>query len=214
MNKVRIMCLLVIVAIFFGAFPSLTNAQVQNLPKVSVLPDSPFYFLVSIGEQLSVFLTPGGSGKAKQEMLLADTRLAESYALLMKRKPSDVLTVLEKYEEYVLHITERLRRETGRGLETDQMVSIISERFYPQQMTLADLYVISPEQIQPAVFLAMQTSKDAYKKAITYLSPDQQGNLMRNTAAAKEQTLQYISNLRIQGNDLPYFPLETEQDAF
>lgn len=208
----RVASVVFFVLLLFWVSLSPMHAQVNKFQTPSLLPDSPFYFVVSITEQIKVFLSPGGPAKAEQDMSSANTRLAEVHELLKKQKPSVAVSVLPKFEALVNRVVGRLERETGRGLDTDQTIAIISEHIFSQHMTLADEYIMAPEQTKPAFLQTMQLSVDAYKKALGYLAPDRKQNIRINTQKKKERALDYFTILRNDGNEVPYLPLETSKE--
>ncbi len=78
---------LLIISVFLFSLGTGVLAQETELPSPGLLPDSPFYFLETIAEEIVTFFTFGDLKKAERYAILAAERLAEVQAVVEKGKP-------------------------------------------------------------------------------------------------------------------------------
>ena len=78
---------LLIISVFLFSLGTGVLAQETELPSPGLTPDSPFYFLEMIAEEIGTFFTFGDLKKAERYAILAAERLAEVQAVVEKGKP-------------------------------------------------------------------------------------------------------------------------------
>lgn len=94
MRKISLIVVLLVLVGFIGG----ASAQATELSNPGLTPDSPFYFLERISEEIRTFFTFGDLKKAARYTALADERVAEAEAVVDKGKPEFVEKTLERYE--------------------------------------------------------------------------------------------------------------------
>ena len=89
---------LLITLVFLLSLGTGVLAQETELPDPGMTPDSPFYFLEIIAEEIGTFFTFGDLKKAERHAALAEERLAEVQAVIEKGKSELAEKNLEIYE--------------------------------------------------------------------------------------------------------------------
>ncbi|MDI6903845.1 MAG: DUF5667 domain-containing protein [Methanocellales archaeon] len=93
-------------------FGGVVFAQEAELPNPGLTPDSPFYFLDTLGEKIVMFFTFGAEKKAERAFKIAEEKLAEVTAMAQKGKAEALEKASKKYEEYL-----GIAKEKGKDIE-------------------------------------------------------------------------------------------------
>ena len=73
----RKLTLIIILLLFLFSSAAGIFAQEAELPPPGLTPDSPFYFLDTLGEKIGMFFTFGTEKKAEKALKYADEKIAE-----------------------------------------------------------------------------------------------------------------------------------------
>jgi len=156
-------------------------AQETELPSPGLTPDSPFYFLETIVEEIGTFFTFGDLKKAERYANLASERLVEAKAVAEKGKPELTEKTLQRFENQLNNSIARAKKAQAEGENTEKVMEVLAK---VGQVTskhldvLAEIYEKVPEQAKPAIENAMEASLKGHEKAVEVLkAQDALGNV-------------------------------------
>ncbi len=148
------------------------SGQEADLPSPGLLPDSPFYFLETIVEEIVTFFTFGDLKKAERYATLAAERLAEAQAVIEKGKPEFVEKTLVRYENQLQKSMARVERAQTKGENTEKVMEVLArvgQATSKHLEVLGEVYEKVPEQAKPAIENAMKVSVKGHEKAVEAL---------------------------------------------
>ncbi len=161
--------LIIILSFLLLSFGTQISAQETDLPSPGLLPDSPFYFLEIIAEEIGNFFTFGDLKKAERYAALAAERLAEVQAVVEKGKPEFVERTLERYENQLNNSMARAERAQAKDQNTEQVMAKIGKATSVHLEVLAEVYKKVPEEAKSAIENAMKASVKGHEKAVEVL---------------------------------------------
>ena len=160
---------LLIISVFLFSFGTGVLAQEIELPSPGLLPDSPFYFLETIAEEIVTFFTFGDLKQAERYATLAAERLAEVQAVVEKGKPEFAEKTLARYENQLNNSIARAKKAQVKGQSTEKVMTRVGQATSKHLEVLAQVYEKVPEQAKPAIENAMKTSVKGHEKAVEVL---------------------------------------------
>ena len=160
--------LLITLALLFSLGPAVL-AQETELPDPGLTPDSPFYFLETIIEEIGTFFTFGDLKKAERHAVLAAERLAEAQAVVNKGKPELAEKTLERYRMQLQNSIARAEKAQAKGKNTEKVMARVGKATSIHLEVLAEVYEKVPEEAKPAIENAMKASLKGHKKAVEIL---------------------------------------------
>ena len=167
---------LLITSIFLFSLGTGVLAQETELPDPGLTPDSPFYFLEIIAEEIVTFFTFGDLKKAERYATLAAERLAEARAVVEKGKPEFVEKTMKRYETQLNRSITRTERAESKGENTERVMEVLTRVGKATSMhleVLAEVYEKVPEKAKPAIGSvienAMKVSLKGHEKAVEAL---------------------------------------------
>ena len=160
--------LLITSALLFSLGP-VVLAQETEFPDPGLTPDSPFYFLETIIEEIGTFFTFGDLKKAERYATLAAERLVEAKAVVEKGKPELVEKTLERYEMQLQNSIARAEKAQAKGKNTEKVMAMVGKATSKHLEVLAEVYEKVPEEAKPAVENAMEASLKGHEKAVESL---------------------------------------------
>ena len=161
--------LITILSFLLFSFGIQVSAEETDLPSPGLLPDSPFYFLETIAEEIITFFTFGDLKKAERYAALAAERLAEVQAVVEKGKPEFVEKTLARYESQLNNSIARAERAQVKGQNTEQVMAKVGQATSKHLEVLAEVYEKIPDQAKPAIENAMKASVKGHEKAVEAL---------------------------------------------
>ena len=164
--------LVFLISLFFLASFNFAQAQEVELPSPGLTPDSLFYFLEIIAEEIGTFFTFGDLKKAERHATLAAERLVEARAVVEKGKPEFVEKTLERYEMQLNKSMARVEKAESKGENTEKVIEVLAKvgRATSKHLeVLAEVYEKVPEEAKPAVENAMKASVKRHEKAVEAL---------------------------------------------
>jgi len=144
-------------------------AQETELPNPGLTPDSPFYFLETIMEEIGTFFTFGDLKKAERYATLAAERLAEAQVIAGKGKPELVEKTLERYAMQLQNSIARAEKAQTKGQNTEQVMARVGQATSKHLEVLAEVAEKVPEEAKPAIENAMKASLKGHEKAVQAL---------------------------------------------
>jgi hypothetical protein len=103
------------------------SAQEIKLPNPGITPDSIFYFLDIIMEEIGTFFTFGDLKKAERYATLAAERLAETQSLVEKGKPELVEKTLARYEMQLQNSIARAEKAQSKGQNAEKVMTRVGK---------------------------------------------------------------------------------------
>ena len=164
--------ILLITLLILISFTVGVSAQDTDLPEPGLTPDSPFYFLEIIAENVGTFFTFGDLKKAERYTVLATERLAEAKAVIEKGKPELVEKTMERYENQLNKSIARAEKAMEKDKNTEkatEFVAKIGKTTYTHLDVLAEVYEKVPEEAKPAIENAMKASVKRHEKVVEAL---------------------------------------------
>ncbi|MFH1582433.1 MAG: DUF5667 domain-containing protein, partial [bacterium] len=147
-------------------------AQETELPDPGMTPDSPFYFLEIIAEEIGTFFTFGDLKKAERHAALAVERLAEAQAVIEKGKSELAEKTLERYENQLEKSIARAEKAMAKGESTEKVIEVVARVGMATSKhleVLVEVYERVPEDARPAIENAMKASIKGHEKAVEAL---------------------------------------------
>lgn len=102
-------------------------AQEVELPDPGLAPDSPFYFLELIAEEIVTFFTFGDVKKAERHAALAIERMTEAQAMMIKGEPELVEKALERCEKHLAKASSKIESAAAKGENTAEVAQTVAE---------------------------------------------------------------------------------------
>ncbi|MBZ9578665.1 hypothetical protein KJA14_02335, partial [Patescibacteria group bacterium] len=117
---------LIITLVFLFSLGTGVLAQETEFPDPGLTPDSPFYFLEIIVEEIVTFFTFGDLKKAERYAILAAERLAEAQVIAGKGKPALTEKTLARYEDQLEKSMARVERAESKGENTEKIMEVLA----------------------------------------------------------------------------------------
>lgn len=147
------------------------TAEIQStLPEPGLTPDSPLYFLDTLGENIDLALTRSPEAKAKKAFSRAEEKLAEAKDMAEKGKGEAAENATKRHDDYVEKATENLGKAKALGRDIEALAAHIAEKTLKHQAVLARVYdkllAKGNENAAAAVQRAMEKSLNGHNKAL------------------------------------------------
>ncbi|WP_176233360.1 DUF5667 domain-containing protein [Candidatus Hakubella thermalkaliphila] len=205
--KIMLKKLLIVSVFSLLLFAGGAYAQTDTLPDPGMLPDSPFYFLKSWAEDVGTLFTFGDVAKCERLVNLAEKRLGEAKALLEKGKPEVAEKALARYQEQLNSALSKAQEAKGKGLDTDEVLTKVSEATLKHQAVLADVYERVPEQAKPAIQRAIEAGMRGYEEALKAISGQKREEILKKTEDKRRDVEKRLEDLRKKGVPIPTIPV-------
>ncbi len=118
------------------------NAQVNNLPSAGLTPESTFYFLDRLGENLREFFTFNSEAKAKLQIKFAGERISE-ISVMIKKKGANAKGI-EKAKTLLLgnvaYAAEIIQKEKTTGKDVSKLAKEIDDAFDEREKLLVQTF--------------------------------------------------------------------------
>ncbi len=163
---------LLTISVFLFSLGTVVLAQETELPDPGLTPDSPFYFLETIAEEIVTFFTFGDLKKAERYAVLAAERLAETQAVIEKEKPELAEKTMERYENQLEKSIARAEKAEAKGQNTEKVMEVVArvgKATSKHLEILAEVYEKVPEQAKSAIENAIKASVKGHEKAVEAL---------------------------------------------
>jgi len=161
--------LLIWIFLLFGFFAN-GWAQQTELPNPGLTPDSPFYLLEEIAEEIGTFFTFGDIKKAERYATLATERIAELKAMVEKGKSEAAEKALVRYQKQLESSLSRIKKAEEKGKDVSKVNEIVSEATGQHFIVLDQLLEICPEKARQAIVKAKEVSMNGQRTALKALA--------------------------------------------
>lgn len=145
-------------------------AQETEFPDPGLTPDSPFYFLEIISEDIVTFFNFGDLKKAARYAALASERAAEAQAVVEKGKPEFVERVLKRYEMQLNKSLARAERAMAKGKSIKKVSETVAEGTGKHLVIIEGILEKVSEKAKEAVTKAKEVSMTGQKNALRALA--------------------------------------------
>lgn len=158
----------ILVMLLILGFAGTTFAQQDiQLPNPGITPDSPFYFLDTLAERISLVFARGAEAKARKALVVAEEKLAEAKAMAYKGKDKATEIAANRYGENISVAAGVLAQavRTGEGFD-EAPKSLIAKATSIHLDVLSRVYEKVPEKAQEAIQKAMEKSTRGGEEAL------------------------------------------------
>ena len=163
---------ILIASVFLFSFGIGILAQETELSDPGLTPDSPFYFLEKISEEIGTFFTFGDLKKAARYAALADERVAEAQAVVEKEKPEFVEKTLERYERQLNQSIARAEKAQAKGKSAKKIMEIVAEGTGKHLTVIESILEKVSEKAKSAATKAKEVSMTGQKNALRALAEE------------------------------------------
>ena len=177
------------IIIFVLLFGAVALAQDAELPDLGILPDSPFYFLEIISEEIGNFFTFGDIKKAERYAALSAERMAEAENLVEKGKPEFIEKTLQRYENQLNKSLARAKRAQARGNSVKNIMEVVAEGTGKHLTVIEGILEKVSEKARTALTRAKETSMAGQKNSLRTLAKEDPEKAAEITLKAAEYSL-------------------------
>lgn len=163
-----------ILSLFGGV--ALAQSEQVTLPSAGITPESPFYFLDRLGENLREFFTFNSVAKAKLQIKFAGERIAEINVMVEKKGPkakgidkAKLLLVAN-----VAHAAEIIKEEKASGKDITKLAKDIDNQFDEQEKLLTKSFQDARKKLKEDRLALIQSLVDQAGDATLVASLKQQ----------------------------------------
>ena len=174
--------LLINLAIFLA--PNFTFAATP----AGLTPNSPFYFLDTLFERVSLAFTFNPEKKATKALLFAEERLAEALTDTSDDNPEVIGTLMTNYQDNVALATEK-SKEIKDEKKAEELLNKIADDTTKHQEILTEVLAKVPEIAKEAIIKAFEASKRGQEEALKQIAELRKEivELKQEVAALKKQ---------------------------
>jgi len=172
--------------ILFLFFGSGVFAQTE-LSNPGLTPDSPFYFLDTLGEKIGMFFAFGSEKKAEKALKIAEEKLAEVKAMAEKNKTKALEKANQRYQEFLNLANSKTQKAKEKGKDVERLVTLISEKTLKHQEVLSEILEKIPEQAKSGIEKAIEVSKKGFEEVIKAVSGEKRGELEKRAEEIKNK---------------------------
>ncbi len=147
-------------------------AQGTELPNPGLTPDSPFYFLETIAEDIVTFFTFSDLKKAERYAALSAERVAEAEALVEKGKPEFVEKTLQRYEMQLNKALARAEKAKDKDKSVKNVMKIVAEGTGKHLTIIENILEKVSEKAKEAATKAKEVSMNGQKNALRALAEE------------------------------------------
>ncbi|MEX0689883.1 MAG: DUF5667 domain-containing protein, partial [Candidatus Paceibacterota bacterium] len=197
-----------------GAVYAQDLSDISDLPDPGILPGHPLYFTKSIGETLGGIFVIGDKAQINRSLSLSERRLAEARALADGDDSDRAQRAVERYENEIGDIEERVNRVKAEGQEVDEglqaAMETVASATLKHQSVLAEVYEKVPEQAKAAISRAMEAGMAGHENALSAIPEEARVQAEERLSEVKNQVNQRLNQLRDRGIPIPQIPVFEE----
>lgn len=145
-------------------------ADDNNLPDPGLTPDSPWYFLDSWGERLSLFFTFDNVKKAEKAEKFSEEKLAEAQKMADENKTDKIDVALGKYNDYLTETIDDANTAKEDGKNVDEVLATVAQATQKHLAVLAEVLAKVPEQAKSGIQNAITNSSKGQENALNAIS--------------------------------------------
>ena len=161
---------LLITSIFLLSLGIGILAQETELPDPGLTPDSPFYFLDTLGEKIGMFFTFGAENKAEKALKIAEEKLAETKVMAERNKAQAIEKANQKYQEFLSLANQKAKEAKEKGKDVEELAVLITEKTLKHQEVLIEVFEKVSEEAKTAIEKAIEVSRKGFEEALKTVS--------------------------------------------
>lgn len=166
-------CLLLLLGAYLTLVPlvqSETSSQAEIKRASSLLPDSPFYFIKPLAENISLAFTPDAKAKEEKRIDIVEERLAETKYLLEKKRYDLASKNLKRYESSINELSANIDRLKNSGLKIEATARKVEFYTAKHSLVLEKLEDQLPLEIKNDLKKALNASQKAMDRSADVLN--------------------------------------------
>jgi hypothetical protein len=178
------------------------------LPNPGLTPDSPFYFLDTLGERISLFFARGAEAKAKKALAIAEEKLAEAEVMADEGNEAAAEVAANRYGETISQAAGVLAQaaQSGEGFD-EELKSLVTKATSIHLDVLSRIYEKVPKEAQEAIQGAMEKSSQGGEKALEAIDKKEiKEEVQEQVQERLQETEQRLEQLREEGKPIPALP--------
>ncbi len=148
---------------------SMPSSEIEVIYKLAnpgkVLPDSPFWTLKAVRDQVWLLISPSYARKAELSLLFADKRLVAAKLLFEKGEHELGYITLMKGEGYLLDAFQFADSAKLGGMDMSAGLTRIATSALKHRQVVEEILEIAPEDARPEIIKTQDISKNVYKMA-------------------------------------------------
>lgn len=147
--------------------------QEETLSEAGITPDSPLYFLDTLGENLGLFFAFGHEAKTRKATEIAGEKVAEVKAMAEEGNADAAEEAVGRYGVMISTAAQNLAATTqsGEGVH-EALVKLVAQATSVHLSVLADVYEPVPEQTKSSIESAIQHSERGATEALNALGDE------------------------------------------
>lgn len=155
--------------------PNEINNSQWNVENVTLLPDSPLYFLKTWWEGAQQLFTRGLEKKAALDLKFANRRILELKKLCEEKDKCELAEKLApRYQGKINSIIEKLKEAKEKGQPVEDLTAGLKETELKSQEVMQNTYDKVPPEVKTALLSAMESTAKGVSEAIKQVQNDQQ----------------------------------------
>jgi len=151
-----------------------TSDIVSTIPEPGLTPDSPFYFLDTLVEDVDLALTRAPEKKAKKAFAFAEEKLAETQDSVNKGKQNAAEKATKRHDKLLADTNENLGKAKALGKDVDVLATHVAEQTLKhlavKQRVYDKLVAKGNLNAAEAVKNSMDKSLNGHEKAVEAIS--------------------------------------------
>jgi len=188
---------IIILSLLFGTIspigiPSVSYgvnfAQEVELPNPGLTPDSPFYFLDTLGEKINLFFTFDPAKKAEKAFQYVGEKLAEIKGMAEANKIEALKKAGQKYQEYLALFFKKGEEAYGAGRDLTELEKKAKLKSLDYLVILSDTYErISEEKARTEIDNLRKVSRKLFGETIWSMHEERMRELREERMKEKIQ---------------------------
>lgn len=174
--------------------------------KPGILPNNPFYFLKTLGENIQTFFTFGDSAKAQRYFKLAEERLAEAKALVESGDVKKAKEIIKNSAKYFERAWDKINILVEAGKESADTLETITDIVSTHRQTLTGLTQGGTEQSKEMLRALVDNDREKLRELLEQdTSQNEKIELIKKFREKERTTVEKIRNLNLEihKNPLP-----------
>lgn len=151
---------LISIILIFAIIPVFTLGQsVLDLPKPGLTPNSPFYFIDTLFEKISLTFTFNVEKKIQKAIRYSEEKLAEIKIMIEENKTESIEKATSRYQKVLNSANQKSQEAEGENGNTGETSGLIVETEAKYQIVLENFLEEASEQNQSTIQAIIETSK-------------------------------------------------------
>jgi len=167
--------------------PTVTAQTPNETEDPGILPDSPFYTLKTIWEQVQAFLARDPSKKAELYLRFAHRRLLEVQKMCEKGKCDIAERWTQRFQERIQMTSQEMEQAQKQGQDVAALVAKLQANLARQQAVLDRVIENAPEPAKDALMKAKENSARGINQAIESITKEKPAGTGQETETEEEE---------------------------